>query len=102
MQIAAYGSCLNNKQKLGRTGRPAEDLLNEQRILGKHKFYLAFENSCCVDYISEKLASAFASGLIPVVAGPEDYSRLAYRLPVSLVTHDCVLLQLCPSKSFHH
>lgn len=74
MEVANYGSCLNNRKQLGRTGRPKIDLQNEQKILGRHKFYLAFENSCCVDYISEKIGSAFASGLIPVVAGPEDYS----------------------------
>ena len=46
-------------------------------LIAKHKFYLAFENSCCQDYVSEKILNAFRSGVVPVVAGPRDYSTYA-------------------------
>lgn len=45
-----------------------------------YKFYLAFENSNCVDYITEKLfENALQQSLVPIVMGarPEDYKKYA-------------------------
>ncbi|KAH8329920.1 hypothetical protein KR067_007643, partial [Drosophila pandora] len=39
-------------------------------------FYLAFENSICDDYVTEKLYSALRRNIIPVVFGGADYSRI--------------------------
>lgn len=37
-----------------------------------YKFYLAFENSRCNDYITEKfMGNSFENGLVPVVSGPK-------------------------------
>ncbi|KAJ8035751.1 Glycoprotein 3-alpha-L-fucosyltransferase A [Holothuria leucospilota] len=50
------------------------------RIFRSYKFYLALENSCCRDYITEKFWEALASfDAIPVVLGAskEDYERVA-------------------------
>ena len=40
-----------------------------------YKFYLAFENSFCEDYISEKLFNWFSKDIIVVVRGGADYSK---------------------------
>lgn len=45
-----------------------------------YKFYLAFENSNCVDYITEKLfENALQQTVLPIVMGarPEDYNKYA-------------------------
>ena len=36
---------------------------------GKYKFYLAFENSACRDYITEKAFTSLRYGLVPIVYG---------------------------------
>jgi hypothetical protein len=46
-----------------------------REVLVGYKFYLAFENSDCEDYVTEKLYNAFLAGAIPIVRGPPDYSR---------------------------
>ncbi|EDV47679.1 alpha-(1,3)-fucosyltransferase C [Drosophila erecta] len=39
-------------------------------------FYLAFENSLCDDYVTEKLFDALQRTVVPVVFGGADYSRI--------------------------
>ncbi|XP_016970672.2 alpha-(1,3)-fucosyltransferase C [Drosophila rhopaloa] len=39
-------------------------------------FYLAFENSLCDDYVTEKLFDALRRNIVPVVFGGADYSRI--------------------------
>ena len=39
-----------------------------------YKFYLAFENSVCTDYVSEKLFTPMQHEIIPIVLGGADYS----------------------------
>ncbi|XP_069746908.1 4-galactosyl-N-acetylglucosaminide 3-alpha-L-fucosyltransferase 9-like [Narcine bancroftii] len=61
-------------------GRSGLDLKNDNVVqtVSPYKFYLAFENSQHVDYITEKLwRNAFLSGAVPVVLGP---SRANYEL----------------------
>lgn len=41
----------------------------------EYKFYLAFENSLCVDYVTEKLYGALQRGIVPVVFGGANYTR---------------------------
>ena len=40
-----------------------------------YKFYLSFENSLCVDYITEKLWRILYFNVVPVVLGAADYSQ---------------------------
>ncbi|EFX71434.1 hypothetical protein DAPPUDRAFT_60056 [Daphnia pulex] len=40
-------------------------------------FVLAFENSLCTDYVSEKLYTALENGVVPVVYGEADYRAYA-------------------------
>ncbi|KAL7642737.1 UNVERIFIED_CONTAM: hypothetical protein RMT77_007302 [Armadillidium vulgare] len=42
-----------------------------------YKFYLAFENSFCKDYISEKFFRLLSYNIIPVVRGGANYASLA-------------------------
>ena len=43
------------------------------RLIRSHKFYLAFENSICSDYITEKTWSHLSHGIVPIVLGGADY-----------------------------
>ncbi|CDW55708.1 glycoprotein 3 alpha L fucosyltransferase [Trichuris trichiura] len=72
IQVDAYGSCGRHRC---RRGSPA----CWEMLAKKYKFYLAFENSNCRHYITEKLFfNAFQHNVIPVVMGAprEDYLRL--------------------------
>merc|ERR1711979_34656 len=48
-------------------------------IARKYKFYLSFENSNCIDYITEKFWDALKYKVLPIVMGarPEDYTAAA-------------------------
>ena len=48
-----------------------------QSIRSRYKFYFAVENSMCEDYITEKYWGNLDTGLVPVVFGGANYSRLA-------------------------
>lgn len=53
-----------------------------QKVQQEYKFYLAFENSNCQDYITEKLfENALNHNLLPIVMGgrPIDYKTMAPR-----------------------
>ena len=73
IDVDIYGSC--GTKQCPRTSDDCYKILNS-----KYKFYLAFENSNCVDYITEKF---FVNGLkyniLPIVMGArkEDYVRSA-------------------------
>lgn len=69
-----FGQCNLSNRNGGRIST------NEfERMLFKYKFYLAFENAHCEDYITEKaFYNALLHGSIPVVFGPteENYRRI--------------------------
>ena len=49
-----------------------------RRLLEKdYKFYLSFENSECVDYVTEKFFMALDMDIVPVVLGGANYSVIA-------------------------
>ena len=73
--VSLYGKCAtmfesNNTFTCPR--KMQDDCLEE---IQRHKFYLAFENSLCVDYITEKYwRNSLERGLVPVVLGGAPYS----------------------------
>ena len=74
IQVDIYGSC----------GSFSCSTLDEDscfKLLDRdYKFYLAFENSNCKDYITEKFwRNGLSNDIIPIVMGarPEDYERVA-------------------------
>ena len=73
--VSLYGKCAtmfesNNTWNCPR--KMEDDCLQE---IQRHKFYLAFENSLCVDYITEKYwTNSLVRGLVPIVLGGAQYS----------------------------
>lgn len=74
IQVDIYGSCGPLKCSRSNT-KHCFELLNQE-----YKFYLAFENSNCKDYITEKFyVNGLGQNILPIVMGakPEDYERSA-------------------------
>ena len=73
ISIDIYGKC-------GEKGSPDFDFktVGEANFFANYRFYLAFENSLCDDYITEKayhaLYTSYISGTIPVVFGGSNYA----------------------------
>ena len=66
----------------GRCGKPDPCNWNHEctlNMVSTYKFYLAFENSQCTDYITEKFWRALKAGSVPVVLGAkmEEYEKIA-------------------------
>jgi hypothetical protein len=64
IKVDSFGACLQNKKS-----HTPERMKNNIALYSKYLFVIAIENSNCVDYVTEKLVHAIASGSIPIVAG---------------------------------
>lgn len=76
IQVDIYGACGKLKCPRSMADKCFEMLAT------KYKFYLAFENSNCKDYITEKLfVNGLGHNVLPIVMGapPEDYYKSAPR-----------------------
>ncbi|KAF9304947.1 hypothetical protein BGZ74_000095 [Mortierella antarctica] len=75
VNVDIYGHCENLNRVWPRhaDGREFTDL----ELTSSYKFYLAFENSNCDFYVTEKLKRTYEAGTIPIVDGPNDYSLFA-------------------------
>ncbi|KAG8200826.1 hypothetical protein JTE90_006405 [Oedothorax gibbosus] len=68
--VDVYGGC--GKESC----RPAETHKCYARLEFRYKFYLAFENAVCRDYVTEKLFNALEYDMVPVVFGGANYSHI--------------------------
>ena len=74
IQVDVFGKCGNNKCHKS-TPKKCFEMLQKD-----YRFYLAFENSNCRDYITEKFfVNSLQNNVIPIVMGakPKDYERVA-------------------------
>jgi len=68
--IDIYGKCGRKFQQNRKCDRYSE---NCENLLSQYKFVLAFENSLCKDYVTEKYWNAVYRGSIPIVYGGSSY-----------------------------
>jgi hypothetical protein len=65
INVHSYGRVLNNRTFPGLD----EGHSSKQKLLRSYKFALAFENSICRDYVTEKLFQPLMTGCVPVYRG---------------------------------
>ena len=68
LDITIFGKCVG--EGINKTG--GSKFFSD--LLKTHKFYLAFENSLCTDYITEKVFDRMANNVLPIVLGGADYT----------------------------
>lgn len=68
LNIDIYGTC--GTFYCQRNDSACDDILKRDYL-----FYLAFENSLAVDYVTEKVIRAMQNDVVPIVYGEADYSR---------------------------
>lgn len=76
-ELAKYGQRVDIYGQCGNMTCPTGSEMDEcfAKIETDYYFYLAFENSFCEDYVSEKLLHALKHYAVPVVLGGANYSR---------------------------
>ena len=73
IDVSIYGHCGDRRSCPRKRGSPLC-----KTLLKRHKFYLAFENGNCPEYITEKYwENAIDNNIVPVVMGGADYKSLA-------------------------
>ncbi|ODN00611.1 Alpha-(1,3)-fucosyltransferase C [Orchesella cincta] len=80
IQVDVYGSCGPYKcgvQKTMRNPYKVEEDDCYMLVSVGYKFVLAFENSLCEDYVTEKLYNHLKLNVVPVVFGASNYSLFA-------------------------
>lgn len=74
--IDSYGECLNNKQL---PINLISDYLNTissdefYHFIARYKFIIAYENSVCDDYLTEKFWRGFHTGVVPIYYGAPNF-----------------------------
>jgi alpha-1,3-fucosyltransferase len=74
--VDIYGGCYSLRCPMNESAflstEPCYDMLDSN-----YKFYLAFENSFCNDYVTEKFFDILQRRIIPIVMGGANYSAIA-------------------------
>ncbi|KAN0047739.1 hypothetical protein ACTA71_002124 [Dictyostelium dimigraforme] len=68
-RIDSYGSCLNNKNFTNEDKLIKNKHNQKMAVLKRYTFSIAFENSLCEDYVTEKLWESLSVGTIPIYLG---------------------------------
>jgi hypothetical protein len=97
IDIDIYGSC-SNKFKQSKPDPCKNKNLDGEKcdfnLFNSYKFYLAFENSLCSEYTTEKFwkiytpSRLFKLNIVPVVKGARDYEYKNIALPYSFINAD--------------
>ncbi|XP_047470179.1 alpha-(1,3)-fucosyltransferase C-like isoform X2 [Penaeus chinensis] len=109
VDVDVYGSCGNLSSGTRDTIVYMPKEVSSFRLGNSYMFYLAFENSVCEDYVTEKFFKALAMDVVPVVLGGADYSSIAppnsfvaamdFASPVLLGAH---LLSIARNRSLYN
>jgi len=75
IEVDVFGKC--GDKNCGPANGGASNLECDAMIEKNYKFFLAFENSICTDYVTEKFFRTLSRLIVPVVLGGSNYSRLA-------------------------
>ena len=75
VNVDVYGKC-------GKLRCSQHDLISSHpkcydMLESNYKFYLSFENSICLDYVTEKFFNIISRNIVPVVYGGADYGQIA-------------------------
>ena len=77
IQVDIYGECGKLKCPEDKSkSRFTRDNPCHTMIASMYLFYLAFENSSCEDYVTEKVLRTLQLGIIPIVYGRAKYKRI--------------------------
>lgn len=71
IQVDIYGQCGHFKCSR------ADENSCWQQVEKDYFFYLAFENSICKDYVTEKFFNAMNHSVVPIVLGGANYTQMA-------------------------
>ena len=74
IQVDFYGSCGDKKCPIYYTNSSIKEDDCKRIIFKEYKFFLAFENTFCKDYITEKFFHTLNHSIIPVVRGLGNYN----------------------------
>ena len=78
MPVDVFGGCLGSKKVCERFTTGHGDCNKSISVINSHKFYLAFENSFCESYITEKAFRTLTPGMfsVPIVYGMGNYTNV--------------------------
>ena len=83
IKVDIFGACANKFNQHESCPRGSQDC---DKKLQTYKFYLSFENSFCIDYITEKYwRSPLSNDIVPVVMGGASYEDEQLAIPGSFI-----------------
>ena len=83
IKVDIFGACTNKFNQHESCPRGSQEC-NEK--LQRYKFYLSFENSFCIDYITEKYwETPLSLNMVPVVMGGASYENEQLAIPGSFI-----------------
>ena len=78
IKLDGYGTCAKRPCLVNETRRTIGKFFKDctEMIVQNYKFYLAFENTLCEDYVTEKVWHKLQGFIVPVILGGATYSEL--------------------------